>query len=176
MQDALVYHLTYHYSLGLHINHLLFLHTYLLAVFTIAGGVGSLLAPVWGGAAVQMLFFIAICVYAMSLGGVRGSPYCVFVGLVLWIARFEVPRWLGGEDPSTQAMSGFALMMLSFACQLAGHAYFEIFQAPPDLLHGFFAAPVLEWMSLLGRCGLMPSDLMREVWLRVHVLRETSSG
>lgn len=113
--------------------------------------------------------------YAISLGGVRGTPYCVFVGSIVWIAQTQFPRWLGAEDPSTQAMSGFALMMGSFACQLAGHAYFEVFQAPPDLVHGFFAAPVLEWMSLLGRCGLMPPDLMREVWIRVHTLREENT-
>lgn len=48
---------------------------------------------------------------------------------------------------------GFGLIIASFMCQLVGHARYEKYSAPPHLFHGFVAAPILEFVSLVFRLG-----------------------
>jgi hypothetical protein len=192
----LVYHLTYHHSLGIHVNHLVFLNAYLLAVLTLLDGTDALLGfPALLPAGTRVLpaaLVAALCMYALRLGGVRSVPYCAFVAALGWIATARMPGLLqelggyhendnGDDGPSQQAArasagAGFGLMLAAFMCQLAGHALFEVFQAPPSLMHGFFAAPVLEWLALLGRLGLMPQSVMQDVSRRVKAIRTTSSA
>ena len=49
--------------------------------------------------------------------------------------------------------------------QILGHCMFEEFHSPPNLLHGFVAAPLLEFVSLVFRLGFLAE-------LRVEVDRE----
>jgi hypothetical protein len=180
----MVYHLVYHHSLGIHVNHLAFLNAYLLAVLTLLDGADALLRlPVLLPAGIRVLpaaLVAAVWAYALRLGGVRSAPYCVFVGALGQVATAGLLQSLLGytrdDAPGVSTGAGFGFMLAAFLCQLAGHALFEVFQAPPSLIHGFFAAPVLEWLALLGRLGLMPELVMQDVWRRVKAIRTTSTS
>ncbi len=165
----------YHRSLGLHVNHLLFLHTYTLSVFLLLHTV-PLPAPL--AALPPMAFFAALCAYTLFLDAWRGAPYCLLLVYLAWVAgQWSAGVWL---DDAAQSLLPWAplrpvLLLLcilsSFALQLTGHAMFEIFQAPAIALHGFFAAPPLEWFALLARLGLLPRSVLDRVWHRVSAIR-----
>jgi len=168
----MLYHLTYHYSIGLHINHLVFLHAYVVAVFVIFCGAGLATGVPYLDFVFPALFAIAIFAYSAKLGGLYSIPYWGIVTALLSITTAFLQPWLG--DYVMCLIVGFSLMLFAFICQLIGHAMHEVFQAPPNFLHGFFAAPVLEWFSLLLRLGLMPTENSRELWARVDALRQSS--
>ena len=67
----MTFHLVYHYTLPLHLNHLVFLHTYLLGVLVCisSGGVWS---AVWAAAATY-------AAYAVLLARWAALPYAAVV-------------------------------------------------------------------------------------------------
>ena len=129
----------------------MFLHTYVLGVFICAAA--ALRFPLV--AAVASLY----AMYIMGLTRRRpllGAAYCVaFLGPLAYAAVVLEALLEQQLDNSRAAAAGagLAIVLGSFMLQLLGHCLHERFQAPLSLLHGFVAAPPLEWISFLLRCG-----------------------
>lgn len=147
----MLYHITYHYTTALHINHLIFLHTLLFGMMLSVSAAG-----VWElTVAVVALFVAYICLLFTARRSLLALPYCLFVSLLAtsaWIVREELSR---GFRPWQILLVGLGIVLTSFAVQLYGHAKYEEFEAPPNLWHGFVAAPILEYTSFLFRLGAL---------------------
>lgn len=126
---ALLYHLVYHYSIFTHINHLILLNVYLAAVLSLAGTIG--------GATIGAI----LGVYAIFLGEHLSIPY---LGVLYGLYRISIfIDW--------NIWYKLVVIPVSLILQLLGHWIFEDYQAPPSLIHGFIAAPILEWLALVKR-------------------------
>ena len=162
LREAMVYHLAYHYSLGLHINHLLFLHTYGIGVgiSTLAiGGASYFYAPSW----ILLAFYT---VYVLFLGKKIGAAYisCAVPAQVyaIFLLKSSIEAtWSVDSTLSSLSLNvlfggvGIGIVIASFVFQLMGHCAHERFGAPPNLLHGFVCAPFLEFVSCCLRTGLI---------------------
>ena len=191
-----MYHLTYHFSISLHINHLCFLQSYLLAAFTVLHSFGLAVGSDTVATVLPVALGLALAAYTVRLGGfLCAVPYCAVIGGIVYSAtEFAAPFFashpmgaVGGDgngddkqvgSAAAVALGGLALMLSSFMVQLAGHAAFEVYQSPLDLMHGFFAAPPLEWLALLARVErlvqrplFLPDSVTQDVWKRVAELR-----
>lgn len=169
LRAALTYHLIYHYSFMLHVNHLIFLHTYLFGMLLLLASSTEWL--VLAGTTAVYAMYVIVLTQRLAL------PYVAFVG-GLAAAAWELQRWLSIAvelAPWMVALIAVGVVLSSFICQLVGHAVHERFQAPPAILHGFVAAPPLEYVSLLGRLGFCPS-LMRDVMPTVEDVRERAGA
>lgn len=172
--SAMHYHLCYHHSTPLHYNHLVFLNTYVFGVLLACASVSTtsclpvcfvacafasypLLLALKPPHAATMAPYFAPCV----------APYAAFCCVMGWGAWALADTMAGaGAGPSSVALAGLGIVLGSFAAQLCGHARWETFAAPPHLFHGFFAAPTLEYISLLFRLGCLPKlgwDVRRAV-------------
>ena len=110
--------------------------------------------------------------YALLLTRGAALPYVgVIAGLCFaaWEVRGAILALADGSAYSV-ALVGTGIVLTSFTAQLLGHALHERFQAPPLLMHGFVAAPVLEFVSLLFRLGALP-ELYAEVLAEVASVR-----
>ena len=169
LRSSMVYHLTYHHSLALHINHLVFLNTYLFGVWLLLSAVHPVCC--WVAISGYTLYSLRVAGWALGLpfGLLQGASgygaIAVHAGaLVAW-------RWTTYEV----AGLGFSLVIGSFLAQLAGHAASEAFVAPPHLFHGLVAAPLLEWVSLGFRLGALPV-LRQEVGTEVAAARSAATA
>mmetsp|Transcript_9273 Transcript_9273/g.15072 ORF Transcript_9273/g.15072 Transcript_9273/m.15072 type:complete len:191 (-) Transcript_9273:2874-3446(-) len=150
MRSCMVYHMTYHYSIGVHVNHLVFLNTYLFGMLMLANAADWILAAVltllyaiyaiWLARLSSFLFVIVLC--GLNVGALY---------LADWI-------WEAGYPDYVIALVGFAFVLGSFIMQLLGHWLFEKFQGPLSLLHGFLLAPLLELVMFQYRIGLFSSQ------------------
>jgi hypothetical protein len=188
----MVYHLTYHSTIGLHINHLLFLHGYLFGVFlacACAGPPTSLVSAV----AVSLPGSLLVG-YSELLGGrVRPSAatsclisrvllcgaqplITVLIGtLAWWVAGYP----LGHVSRITLGLSGLGGALVCLIAQVIGHFIFEPITAGPNLFHGFVAAVVLEWFALVVRLGgasLVGLDGVWEEAARLHAIAVHEKG
>ena len=150
LESSMVYHLIYHNSLGIHINHMLFLNTYLFGVFLIvaSSGLWQLVVAV---AALYALYAVVLTrgialLYGVAIFGIAAGAWF----LVDTTATAAFHSWY-------YAFVGLGVVLVSFVLQLVGHAIHEEFKAPPLLKHGFVSAPVLEYVSFLFRLGLCPA-------------------
>jgi hypothetical protein len=140
-----------------HINHLIFGSTYLIGLFWIAAGVGGGL-----GVIVASLAFVIYATYVLRWAPLFGIIYLLFPAAPLSLGALAINTLVGpsvltflGLSSHTnlgEVMCGLLTVLASFLAQLAGHAMYEDFKAPPALSHGFVAAPPLEWISFLLRC------------------------
>lgn len=168
LEEALIYHLTFHWTRGIQWNHLFFLHTFLFSIFMLAASLPGL--PVlygWGWVDVSIslpVIATALCLryIVFSLVGFRCgavSPtvfllpslaYCVVVVAPLACGAGLCSAYLRELFSGAAELAPCALalvgVLLSFFAQLAGHASEEKWQAAPYLLHGFVDAPILEWL------------------------------
>eukprot|EP00418_Pyrodinium_bahamense_P002207 CAMPEP_0179016230 /NCGR_PEP_ID=MMETSP0796-20121207/3206_1 /TAXON_ID=73915 /ORGANISM="Pyrodinium bahamense, Strain pbaha01" /LENGTH=109 /DNA_ID=CAMNT_0020711901 /DNA_START=492 /DNA_END=821 /DNA_ORIENTATION=+ len=77
------------------------------------------------------------------MSGTGGSVYYVQAGMGTMVERWSL------------VLAGFSVMLGSFLVQLVGHAAWEEFSAPINLVHGSVTAGNLEWLSALLRLGLL---------------------
>jgi hypothetical protein len=174
----MLYHLVYHRSLGIAMNHLCFLHTYLFGVFLCAAS-----PPGAGGIVLCATAVLCLVVNIMLGGGRLGVAHAVLVTLplagVAWCAALvlsshgdcslfvaarattvnrllaPVENWTG---TATVVGTSIVVVLLSFALQLLGHCVHERFEAPPQPLHGLVAAPLLEFACIFVRSGAWDLD------------------
>lgn len=160
---ALRYHRVYHYSLALQLNHLVFLHTYLAGVLLLLAAASQALC---GGPLILVLSSATYVAFVGAFLRVPGAaaPYCALL-VALAAGAWELHSWLAAASPVAAPWwaepwaVGAGIVLGSLSCQLVGHALHEEFLAPPAPVHGFFAAPPLEWLSLLCRLGARPALL-----------------
>ena len=166
LKQWMVYHRTFHHTFALHINHLIFLNTYLF-------GVSLLLNTISPYAVIPA--FAAYSLWAMNLMSSRNHFAEVLTGAlyVCIIAGMAVGAYFWNEHMMQKLESELwkkilidvGIVLGSFAMQILGHCMFEEFHSPPNLIHGFIAAPLLEFVSLVFRLGFLTE-------LRVEVDRE----
>ena len=171
---AITYHLTYHYSIWLHINHLVFLHSYLFGMALLLKFIS--LPLFWSIA----LIFTCYCVIVFRWFGLS-YVLTILAGIIhfrshIYTLLIEIvsssPFYWVCSDP---LLFPVAIILLSFSFQLLGHFFFEKYQAEPSLFHGFISAPVLEWCSLLYRLAnvlQIQSFGMKANWRNVESHRE----
>jgi hypothetical protein len=155
LYGATLYHLVYHYSLSLHINHLLFLHTYGIGIGILTLGLSSFLSFL-------ILFLYCIYILLLSSSGLtknKGLLYGLlyigsFVILQIFAVSFIAEAVNEFQKIETVAL-GLLITLVSFMMQLIGHCLHENFATEPHLVHGFIAAPFLEFVSLLIRCKII---------------------
>jgi len=166
LKSAMVFHRIYHYSFGLHVNHLLFLNTYLFGLLFLVASFGHLWVFV-----IASLAYVVYLVLLTRLVIFHLLPYILFLfGLACAAWELRISAANSGFCVWEVAVAGVCLMLASFAFQLAGHWIHEVFNAPPSLMHGFVAAPVLEYVSLLWRLGY-GGTLHEEVLNEVEAVR-----
>jgi len=151
--DAILYHKTFHFSFGLHINHMIFLHTYLFGLFLLCA---------CGGWIPLILFDISYIVYAWKL--VQPRFYAMVYVIILCGIGFAAKSFLFMMETEydyelwQMLIIGGGIILFSFVCQLYGHHHCEKYTAPPALFHGLFAAPILEFQSFLYWFGVLKMD------------------
>jgi hypothetical protein len=166
LRPALTYHLVFHYSLSLHINHLIFLHTYELGAFiflTSLHPVLSLAAAVLSSIYISHIhrrstcpavpcftWLIVVLLEGLALivvDSCRSDPasLCANANSYRWLTLCSLNAyWPAESTPVLQgAMLGVALMLSSFIFQLIGHRLCEDLVSPPRMFHGLVAAPIL---------------------------------
>ena len=174
---AAVYHYVYHYSFALHLNHMIFLHSYLFGVILAfaAAPLPRVFVEQFGAEFSAWMFpaafSTAYLAYSMLLNGiVRGGSYGCVIASILSGAVYFRNETLEHLDGGMCALIAVGFILASFACQLIGHAIHEKFKASPNLMHGFIAAPVLEWRMLFYRLGCYEIEF-RELHRRVENVR-----
>ena len=170
---AVVYHLVYHWTLKLHVNHLMLLHAYQFSVMLMVSAVGGEICAI----VIFCLFALVEILVARSLFGIS-HVLCLLgpLGLLAYWTSLALEEPVAVVCSSKGgvctklfiAACGFAAAIISLLLQLAGHALWEEYQAPASPLHGLVTAPVLEWVSLWlrvtgDRCPGLPSHL-KEIW------------
>ena len=119
--------------------------------------------------------FAAYSLWAMNLMSSRnhfaevltGAMYiCIVAGMAVG-AYFWNEHMMQkvGREIWKKILIDVGIVLGSFAMQILGHCMFEEFHSPPNLIHGFVAAPLLEFVSLVFRLGFLAE-------LRVEVDRE----
>lgn len=149
LESSMVYHLIYHNSLAIHVNHMFFLNTYLFGVFLIVASFG-----LW-----QLVFAVAAlyALYAVVLTRGMAAPYAAIVISGLAAGAWFLVDTTTSFDNRYYAFIGLGVVLVSFVLQLIGHAVHEEFNAQPLLKHGFVSAPVLEYVSFVFRLGWCPA-------------------
>ena len=157
------------HNFALHINHLVFFNTYLF------------------GASVIKFLYVAdsknnhnIIIRAMNLMSSRnqfgevltGAFYIVFVvgGVAVGAYFFNEHMMKEFGKVWKKILVDLGIVLGSFVMQILGHCMFEEFHSPPNLAHGFVAAPLLEFVSLVFRLGFL-HDLRVEVDREVEKIR-----
>lgn len=160
LETALVYHRVFHYSLGIHVNHLVFLNTYLLGIFVALGSVHG---------AVLGVVALALSAHAFELAGACvAAPFAVQVAGLVLVAESAQNALDAGIGAMTM---GLAVALASLLAQVAGHAVFEELRPlRPAPLHGLVCAPFLESVALQFRLGF-GSKLAERVEARVAKIR-----
>ena len=155
LYGAILYHLVYHYSLSLHINHLVFLHTYGIGIGVLTLGVSSFLS---------FLILFSYCIYILLLSSSglkknKGLLYgLLYIGSFVTVqifAVYSIAEAVNEFQKIETVALGLLIILVSFMMQLVGHCLHENFATEPHLVHGFIAAPFLEFISLLIRCKII---------------------
>jgi hypothetical protein len=165
LYGAVIYHLVYHYSLSLHVNHLVFLHTYGIGIgvltFSLSTHYISFL----------ILFLYCIYILLLSSSGLKnfkdlsyGLLYIITVIILQVFAVFVIAKAVNEFKKIEIAALGLLIILISFMMQLIGHCLHEKFATEPHLVHGFIAAPFLEFISLLIRCGIIDTYKNNSTW------------
>lgn len=181
LRSAMIYHLTYHSTRSLHINHLIFLHGYMLAVF-VACACASRPGSVASAVAVGVPASIVVA-YSELLGGkivaripaASGILLCGFQPLIT-ICLAAAAWWIAGYPLAgvSRVVLGASALGVSVGCliaQVIGHKLNEPVMASPNLFHGFIAAVVLEWFSLVIRLGGASAIGLDGVWAEAARVR-----
>lgn len=175
-ERAVLYHLVYHWTLSIHINHMFLLHTYLLGAY--------FSACVYSDNSVPVIVAIASLVTICDLVVLR-SHSLILCGLshviiMVWplayaahyLSLYVQTAYSMDRSNVCMLVAGPTVMLTSLLLQVAAHHYHEEFQAPMSLLHGLLAAPGLEWTSFLLRCY----RFQHPVGISIHELKHHHSS
>ena len=176
---AVFYHLMFHHTTSLHINHMIFLHTFLF---------GALLCSSTNFISLVLVASIFILYASIIIRPLKFTAVYIFGILLLTVTAFYLEVYVSSTYAWKKwsiAVCGVSVILISFFCQLLGHTLYEEFIAPPNLIHGFLAAPILEFQCFLHRWNLGDTSeylsIMEEVkqgraFLRQHQRVSSSSS
>jgi hypothetical protein len=157
-RKALTYHKSFHFSVALQINHLIFLHSYLFGIALISSA---------GGWPAVLVIAAGYIVYTFII--IRPSAGAMLYSLLL-AGLFMSSKFMSSLLLSYDSFSlwkvvllGVGIVLISFICQLIGHSIHEEHFAPPSLMHGFVAAPVLEFQWLLFSTTHCDNDMYIDI-------------
>jgi hypothetical protein len=169
-EKALVYHLVYHNSVGIQINHLLLLPAYLLGLLLFCSALSPYLLL-----AVTSLFSLHGLKLSVSFGLFFSAVILFPVSYLALLLRLSlnaspllselssspsphVALLTGDANAEPSLVVGFGILFSSLLLQVAGHHVLEDLQPTPNLAHGLLLAPFLEYtlvaMKLLRRIGV----------------------
>ncbi|CAJ1354520.1 unnamed protein product [Effrenium voratum] len=135
LRPALIFHKLYHSSRGIQVNHWVLLPCYLVSLFLT-------LAASWA----QILAFALLAVYALALTGApMGGSYTLCVLSPCLFLAWAIADSLGNPWWPIRFALGQAGCLVSLLLQLLGHKLCEKLKPEPAPMHGFVAAPMLEW-------------------------------
>jgi hypothetical protein len=200
LKSSVTYHLIYHRSLSLHVNHLVFLNSYMfgaflvlaalhptvllgaLAVFVVYVGVLTRTARWYICASCAVLPLATASLVLISTASCRhdySSALC-FAGPSWSFALLLDPSSYTGYPPVLSSLvAGLLVVLASFAFQLLGHRLLESLVSPPIVFHGMVSALPLEIVSLFlrARVPVAPSIDGPLLWCYVDNVRaESLSG
>ena len=164
------YHLIYHYTLSLHVNHMLLLHTYQLGLLLFVSAISFVGVKHDSSSGINdyshyyplYIFSGFLCIFEIifSRCTLYGWSHVILVLLPLTIlAQYLFNGILQQWNLYCGIIASLVTILSSLILQVIGHASFEEFQAPPAISHGFLAAPVLEWACFWLR--IFPNN---EIW------------
>jgi hypothetical protein len=148
------YHLSYHWHIPTHLNHLFFGMIYMLGLMLVVhfvlGDIATLVVVGANGAYAAVLLREA-AKHGQSLTLIC---WCWALLLLLLLGLHQVAHFLARAIDQPH-YAGTIIMLSSLLCQLLlGHFFFEELQAKADLVHGLLLAPVLEWVALYHRISV----------------------
>ena len=195
LEHSMHFHLAYHYTSSIHLNHMIFLHSYLYGMLLTCAATAQCIQQkvvedldnIGLRSASLITLFIIYLLYAILIFSLMvsyrppGSVLRILVirglvaGYVLVVGLIAVCVHLTMHHSSTLkcwhvVLIGISVVIGSFICQLIGHFYCEQFMASPDVWHGFVVAPILEWVSFLFRLNFLPE--LEAVWNYVTEVRQ----
>ncbi|GMH74905.1 hypothetical protein TrST_g669 [Triparma strigata] len=135
-RPALIFH-----SRGIKANHWLLLPAF------IYGALVSVSGSVWGLGAISAVQGG----YAIIISKGLGVLFCAFVVAPCYVAAVATNEATAGVID--ERLLGFCFALTALLLQVAGHKTFEKLQPSPNLLHGFLAAPALEFVVLCLECA-----------------------
>lgn len=169
--DAIVYHLVYHHSFWLQVNHLVFLHTYVYGAFMLLSA-----SSIWILPAVALTVYLSYIILLLNeIGVLLLLPYIIFltgVTVAAWFSYYFMSET--GIEGWKCALMALLIILASFGFQVLGHALHEDYKAKPSLMHGFVSAPPLEYCSLLLRSNCLKPHFRSEVEKRVEDIRQST--
>ena len=200
-EKALTYHLIYHHSVGIQINHLVLLPAYLLGLLLLCSGLSPYLAigvaSFFSLHSLKLSLPFGIFFSAAVIIPVLYGALCLRV--VLQDSSF-LSSLSSSSDPSSSSVSllltagpevsppslavGFALLLSSLLLQVLGHAVFEELQPVPSFAHGFLLAPFLEYtlvvVRILTKTGMIynktPEIFQEAMYIRTQLMAMKTKG
>lgn len=179
LRGAVAFHLTFHRSRAIHVNHLFFLHTYVWGMFMLSSACHPWFAVLW-----PVCWSSTEACLPGELGGMlrrftwgwsarwpsarSGSRTRAVAPAAACLAVVAAPERIGARfsppcctwrHPASFGVLGLpslgaGIALLSFGRQLAGHALHERLVSPARLFHGFIAASPLEMVAFFLRLGV----------------------
>ena len=166
---CIIYHLIYHNSIKLHINHLLLLHFYIFGIFFATTAASSTENNVIN-VLVTVAALLSIFEIIFTRCNLYGVSHVIFVIVPLVVAAHYLNETTRTYLTSYETVGiGLGIALFSLLLQIAGHKLWEDFQANAAVTHGLIAAPVLEWTCIFVR--YYPS-LNRKIWDEVDNARQ----
>ena len=153
--------MTFHFTKGIHINHAVFLHLYLLGEFLVMDSVN------WIANLTACAIYCALFLFIFRFN-IIAWIYVAIVAAISFASHSLHQYYLQPSDFDTSFnqflpyIVGFACMLFALVSQQIGHCLFEKYLPPMSLFHGFVAAPFLEFMAyfvLLDCRGVYPKQL-----------------
>lgn len=163
MKNLMYYHMTYHHSKSIHLNHLIFLHIYLFGLFLNLVAIDKI--GYVASICILLYCILNLIIFRLHFISWLYSIIIISIGFLSYISyhfylkpsQFDV-----NYKEGIPFIIGFSLMLLALISQEFGHLCFEKFLPPTSLYHGFIAAPFLEFMALFVLCDcykLYPTKL-----------------
>jgi hypothetical protein len=166
-EEALFFHLVYHYNIKTHINHLIFLNTYIFGILLLIECFSTIITWCF------LLLYVFYIMYLHISFGLLYSFILVFIKLSVEYI-YSILQNSSWSDNYIYII-GFSIIIISFIFQLSSHFLFEIFHSSPSLSHGLVTAPFLEICSIKYR--ISPNqNLEKNMWIRVDSQRNLLSN
>ena len=164
LKNLLYFHLTYHSSILIHINHGIFCHTYLFGLFLLFASISF---------TVNMSFLVVYIIITLFTLGFN-IPSLLYLPILIafsFMAQIVHDNYLIGLISFIfPYIVAVGLIFISLIMQQISHCCYEKYHPKMDfitLYHAFIASPFLQWMTFFILCNcdfscdclIIPHDL-----------------